>query len=103
MRIRLGSPSRVAVANVKSVASRRFWELFYSLPPERTETGGKELRAMASRQASSFPSIQNAERDRGPVHGSGRGSLPTLGGVTADTIASGVDRQITIARWGEDR
>ena len=42
----------------------------------RSETGGEELRAMAARPASSVSSLQKAEGEGGPVHGSGRRPLP---------------------------
>ncbi len=64
----------MAASNVKSIASRRFWELFHALPPEIRELAVKNYRL---RRLKGSP-------DRFTVRVGNH--YCALGSVTADTI-----------------
>jgi hypothetical protein len=76
----------VAAANVKSVASRRFWELFHSLPPDVQKLAVKNYelwRRDPHRPSLRFRKLKgSADRFTVRVGDHYRG----LGRVTADTI-----------------
>ena len=76
----------MAAANVKSVASRRFWELFYSLPPDVQKLAVKNYelwRRDPHRPSLRFRKLKgSADRFTVRVGDHYRG----LGRVTADTI-----------------